>query len=213
MKKKHSIVTELNNIPQANDRKVNLLQTLETLQAEKENENPKIKISFQFFRKDIEIFNLGSVDAGWFASLMESLTLLSNITKVQLFGEYRKKFLPHPYDNIANLNYVDEFLTNPQYECWQLRISKSDGRIHGFFIDNIFYIRFLDKEHNMYNDKRYGGITYVDFPETPYDIVMHAKQEVEEKYLILEEKHKSNINFILENCCDCDKNICDKFKT
>ena len=59
------------------------------------------------------------------------------------------------------LNYKDEYLTNPQYDGVQLRLDKSSGRIHGFFIENVYYIRFLDRRHNMYISEGYGGVDQV----------------------------------------------------
>lgn len=38
-------------------------------------------------------------------------------------------------------------------ECWQLGINNNGFRIHGFFIENIFYIVWLDPLHNLYHTK------------------------------------------------------------
>ncbi|MBO5142952.1 MAG: hypothetical protein J6C46_08225 [Clostridia bacterium] len=37
-------------------------------------------------------------------------------------------------------------------ECWQLGIT-SEFRIHGFFIDNVFYVVWLDPLHQLYESK------------------------------------------------------------
>lgn len=46
-------------------------------------------------------------------------------------------------------------------DCYQIRISKSKGGIHGVFNENIFYVIWLDPLHNMYPDDRYGGLRKV----------------------------------------------------
>lgn len=38
-------------------------------------------------------------------------------------------------------------------DCWQLGINSTTFRIHGFFIENVFYIVWLDPLHNMYYKK------------------------------------------------------------
>ncbi len=38
-------------------------------------------------------------------------------------------------------------------ECWQLGINNQGFRIHGYFIGNIFYVVWLDPNHNMYERK------------------------------------------------------------
>lgn len=43
-------------------------------------------------------------------------------------------------------------------DCYQIRISKSKGGIHGVFNGNIFYVIWLDPLHNMYPDDKYGGL-------------------------------------------------------
>lgn len=38
-------------------------------------------------------------------------------------------------------------------DCWQLGIDNHTFRIHGFFIENVFYIVWLDPLHNLYHKK------------------------------------------------------------
>lgn len=40
-----------------------------------------------------------------------------------------------------------------KYDCWQLRINNETFRVHGFFIENVFYIVWLDPLHNLYYRK------------------------------------------------------------
>lgn len=51
-------------------------------------------------------------------------------------------------------------------DMWQIRISASKGGIHGLFIDNAFYVVWLDPQHNLYPDKRYGGLKVIKPPST-----------------------------------------------
>lgn len=38
-------------------------------------------------------------------------------------------------------------------DCWQLGINSTTFRIHGFFIENIFYVVWLDPHHQLYPSK------------------------------------------------------------
>jgi hypothetical protein len=38
-------------------------------------------------------------------------------------------------------------------DAWQFGLSKATGRIHGFFINNLFYIVWLDPEHKLFKYK------------------------------------------------------------
>lgn len=38
-------------------------------------------------------------------------------------------------------------------DCWQLGINSTTFRIHGFFIENVFYVVWLDPLHMLYESK------------------------------------------------------------
>lgn len=40
-------------------------------------------------------------------------------------------------------------------DCCQFALSKGKGRVHGFKIDNVFYVYWLDPNHNMYDVEGY----------------------------------------------------------
>ena len=47
----------------------------------------------------------------------------------------------------------DELMEQVIDDCWQLGIDNQGFRIHGFFIDNVFYIVWLDPNHVLYERK------------------------------------------------------------
>lgn len=47
----------------------------------------------------------------------------------------------------------DETMKQIKDECWQLGIDNNTFRIHGFFIDNVFYVVWLDPKHQLYPTK------------------------------------------------------------
>jgi hypothetical protein len=46
----------------------------------------------------------------------------------------------------------------------QIRIEKNKGGIHGYLVENTFYVVWLDPLHNMYPNKRYGGLKKIKPP-------------------------------------------------
>lgn len=221
MRNKNRITKKLATIPEVKANEKDVSKILQTLREENSGEDKKIKISFQFFNRENKLFNLGEIENEWFIGLLDVLQLLSSITRKQLSGEYSNKFHPHPYNNIDILNCKDSMLTNPQYEAWQLRLDKSSGRLHGFFVENTYYIRFIDRWHNMYNDRRYGGIKYKTFPLTEYDelkqkydrIVLEASQYKEQNKQLKNSFNKC-FEAMCNNCSNCAKadNVYKDFK-
>lgn len=53
-----------------------------------------------------------------------------------------------------NFNCLDiELMKQIEGDCWQLGINNQGFRIHGFFIENVFYIVWLDPCHKLYERK------------------------------------------------------------
>lgn len=203
----------LENIPEAIAPNINVIDKLSKLQSEISGDktDKKIKLSFEFLDTNNELFRLGEVENEWYSDLINEFQMLTNITKKQVFGEYKKKYQPHPYTDREKLNYKDEYLTNPQYDATQLRLTKSTGRLHGFFVDNIYYIRFLDRWHNMYDSEGYQGAKICGFPMT---IAEKLTMQIGEKDLHikeLEEKLYKNGELLCDNCSDCPKGVFGKF--
>lgn len=206
---------KLKAIPEVKAPKNDVVGTLSRLTEENKGNlnNKKIKISFEFFDPNNKLFSLGNIENEWFTDLLNELKELSNITKMQLFNEYKKKYKPHPYiKNLKSLNYKDEFLTNPQYEGVQIRLNKSSGRIHGFFIGNVYYIRFLDRRHNMYNSEGYEGVKIVSFPLTHFEMLEEENKRQKMRIEELESINEKNAEVLCDNCLECSKGIYKKFQ-
>lgn len=80
--------------------------------------------------------------------------------KITTDKTYSKRNHIHPIDWIDNQIREASFtsLNSHQMEqisedCWQLGINNQGFRIHGFFIENVFYIVWLDPCHNLYDRK------------------------------------------------------------
>lgn len=71
-------------------------------------------------------------------------------------------------------------------QCIQFRLSSSGRRVHGFMIDNTFYVLWLDPHHNMYPDQRFGGLKFFNAPLTPYQELQIELEEWKKKHADLE---------------------------
>ncbi|MGB1262813.1 MAG: hypothetical protein ACPG52_07895 [Cognaticolwellia sp.] len=128
--------------------------------------------SFRFF-KQIEFFGLdgANTNAAWFSSLLARLQDLSDkklsefLTDSAAQGKsgYRFHQINWSQKNIpvqrADINWLPiEYLQNDtEFPFFQFQISKSNGRIIGFFDENWhFNVLLLDPLHNMQPSKSHG---------------------------------------------------------
>lgn len=119
-------------------------------------------ISFSFEALETtEYFNLDGTCVNWSLELLNMLKDVSSIKKEDLLnGSYAKsKYRVHSHENAAPPSKMPDGVELK--DCYQIRISKSKGGIHGVFNGNIFYVIWLDPLHNMYPDDRYGGLRKV----------------------------------------------------
>ncbi len=119
-------------------------------------------ITFSFEALDqTEYFNLDGTCINWASELFNMMKHISSIKKEALLsGAYTKsKYRVHSHENAKPPSSLPEGVELK--DCYQIRISKSKGGIHGVFYDNIFYVIWLDPLHNMYPDDRYGGLRKV----------------------------------------------------
>ncbi len=114
-------------------------------------------ISFSYFDREHELFNLGSnkgpVESEWFITLLDRLKEFSKRTFQELKSS---NFDLHPVNwKSANTKPPKEL---EQCEFYQFRINKSKGRVIGVLDGNIFYIVWLDPHHNLTNSEGYGKV-------------------------------------------------------
>lgn len=197
----------IQKLPQSEKINLNNARLIETISEEKEKiENDrKISVSFLFFNKKNRLFNLGEIKDGWYLTFLDTISDLSKITKKQLFSdEYKKRYKPHDYITHQNiLNYKEPLLLNEQFDCCQLRISKSFGRIHGFFIENIYYIVYLYHKHNMYDCEGYEKCKELVEPKTEYEELYDDYYDLVNRLKNAEQRYLKVDNFIYSNCIDC----------
>ena len=141
--------------------------------------------SFACFDREHDLFNLGDntkkdgiVESSWFLELLDCLKSISNFKICDLKNS---KHDLHPVD-------WDKTNANPpsgweQMDYQQLRLDKSSGRIIGIKLENIFYVMWLDRHHNLSDSDGYVKATYHTRPKSTYEknieTIQSQKEEIE----------------------------------
>lgn len=152
----------------------------------------KILFSFEIL-DETDYFRLEGTCNNWSAELFRMMRDVSKINRNELLS--LKTYRVHQHGNIKPPSQLPEGIQIK--DCYQIRISKSKGGIHGVFYDNIFYVVWLDPLHNMYPDDKYGGLRKVKPTSTCCkdrdEIITQLKDENEKlKKDILEWEELSN---------------------
>ena len=122
-------------------------------------------VTFSFSALDrTEYFNLDGTCQNWASELFEMLKTVSSCSKADLICNRFRTYRVHNHENAKPPNPLPEGVALK--DCYQIRLSKSKGAIHGVFNENVFYVIWLDPLHNMYPDEHYGGLRKVQPPSS-----------------------------------------------
>lgn len=132
-----------------------------------DTEKKKVLFSFESLERN-EYFNLDGTCVRWSSDLFDAMQEASKITMKDIHaGKYSGKTSPFRIHRHEDAKPPCSISDNIQLDdLWQIRISLSKGGIHGLFVDNIFYVIWLDPQHNLYPDKNHGGLVKIDPPST-----------------------------------------------
>jgi len=117
-------------------------------------EIPKVSFSFMYYQDDKENFSIRGRDVRYLEVLLRRLRDLSKLTVQEIVNNRSKSLRCHPIDwqdttepNGFGIPNEDQVVVT----AYQFQISANEhGRVHGFFRDNVFYIVWLDPDHNLY---------------------------------------------------------------
>lgn len=112
-----------------------------------------VSFSFKYFDDRNQKFHLNDKDLDYFIILLNRFKDISTF-KIQEFYSNRNKALRcHPIDwndtteECFDLRNEDQLVDTP----YQFGLSANEyGRVHGFLINSIFFIRWFDPDHKLY---------------------------------------------------------------
>lgn len=110
--------------------------------------------SFRYFKDDNDKFSVRNRDATYLPALLVRLRDLSTLTVQEIINNRSKSLRCHKIawndttESGFGIPNEDQLVESP----YQFQISANEhGRVHGFFIENVFYIVWLDPDHNLYS--------------------------------------------------------------
>lgn len=119
-----------------------------------EPRDEKIRFSFEFFDSSDSEMCPGSFPEGYVHKLMERLRHLSlwKLSEFQSTSSRSIRTHTHEWSNTARPDgYAHLTEQHRDYPGWQFCLSANEyGRVHGFMIDNIYYVIWLDVNHRLY---------------------------------------------------------------
>ena len=115
----------------------------------------KIHFRFDFFDAYHTFFNGSVADFDWARGLILRLSELQDLTVSFFKTNVRFKKLQYVHPITWEKTRLDSFGIDHQSpdldeDAWQFGLSKTNGRVHGFFINNFFYVVWIDPEHRLY---------------------------------------------------------------
>ncbi|MEX0547436.1 hypothetical protein [Raoultella terrigena] len=113
-----------------------------------------LSFSFQYIDPAHAKFGFAGQAAAYFCKVLERLKDISSLTPLEFTTNRNAALKSHCIewkatsepDGFTHLN--EQFQS---YTPYQFAISRNEhGRIHGFFIGNVFYVVWLDPNHQLY---------------------------------------------------------------
>ncbi len=115
-----------------------------------------ISFSFKYYQDNHNKFSCSQKEAIYWLTLVDRLKALSSLTAQELLVNRSSTLRCHPIkwedtsERAFGLPNEEQLVDIP----YQFSISSNEhGRVHGFFLDEIFYIVWLDPNHLLYATK------------------------------------------------------------
>ena len=114
----------------------------------------KLSFSFRYMDRQHNKFSYSEREAGYFCKVLERLSVLCDKTVLEVQAERSSALRAHPieWDHTSEptgFSHLNEQLRESR--PYQFSISSNaHGRVHGFFIDHVFYVVWLDPDHRLY---------------------------------------------------------------
>jgi hypothetical protein len=115
--------------------------------------NRGISFSFKYFQENHDKFSVQPKGASYWISLVQRLKALSSLSAEEILLNRSQALRCHPirWNDTTESGFGipnESLLVDTPYQ-FSLS-SNAHGRVHGFFIDEVFHIVWLDPEHRLY---------------------------------------------------------------
>jgi hypothetical protein len=158
--------------------------------------NENLTFSFSLFDRSHKAFNMGNADASWFLSVFDALKEWSKHKLCEL--ERMSIYDAHHISGGAKYDFP--FRDAGQYEQYQIRISKTKGRVIGFILGSVFYIVWFDKEHNMTDSSGYPSDIFPPYPLSDYEKLENENSDLKKENCMLRSDLNAAEALLNEKC-------------
>ena len=116
---------------------------------------PTLKFSFKYLQPDHPAFHAEQRQGEYFRTLLARMRDLCCMNVLEFRDQHSKALRIHRIEfgdtrvsvRGFGISGGDEF----DDEAWQFALSANEhGRVHGFLVDDTFYVRWLDPDHRLY---------------------------------------------------------------
>ena len=121
-------------------------------------EDKRIRLTFSFRHLDLHLnakFSLTRCQDGYIDTLLKRLRDLSHNTIGELVGNRSRALRSHPINWSETTEKAGFTCLNTQLrakEAWQFELTRDKhGRVHGFLMDDTFYVVWIDPDHKLYS--------------------------------------------------------------
>lgn len=118
----------------------------------------RISFSFRHVDQSHSKFHYAQRDATYFCKVIGRLSALCNFTVQEFHADRSPAMRAHPIawestSEPAGFAHLNEQLRSST--PFQFAVSANlHGRIHGFFVDHVFFVVWLDPDHSLYTGKK-----------------------------------------------------------
>jgi len=114
-----------------------------------------LRFSFRYLDTAHPTFNVRGRDAVYFHRLLARLRELSGIRLAEFLSTRSSSMRVHRInfqkDRVAVKSFGLHEELRADEQAWQFSLSANEhGRVHGFLMEDTFFVRWLDPEHNLY---------------------------------------------------------------
>nr|WP_314576155.1 hypothetical protein [uncultured Pseudomonas sp.] len=135
-----------------------LPKTLSPIRAGTPENHHRISFSFRHVDQTHRKFRYSQRDSAYFCKVIERLRALCNFTVQEFHAERSSAMRAHPIvwegtSEPAGFASLNEQLRSST--PFQFAVSANQhGRIHGFFVDHVFFVVWLDPDHSLYPGRK-----------------------------------------------------------
>lgn len=130
----------------------------DSIRATKIDDTAKVSFNFRRLNNKGGKFQYIEKDSSYFLKLLERLRDVSGMSRKEMTIQNYKSLRCHKID------FKDKGVSEETFgvigqdvdeDAWQFQLTSNEhGRVHGYFVENTFYVVWLDPEHQLYNGKQ-----------------------------------------------------------